>query len=82
MPPVIPSRPRAMAPEPANRLVYPWRFRLGDAVYALGHSSSFTVVGGELWMSCPHLHAVGIDGRTWRLPQLHCATKPISTLVS
>jgi len=71
-----------MAPEPTDRLVYPWRFRLGEVVYAIGQPTSFTVVGGEIWMGCPHLLTAGIDGRTWRLPQIHCATKPISTLVS
>lgn len=82
MPPVIPTKPVRKAPGPENAYVYPWRFRLGDVVYALGHSNSFTVVGGELWMGCPHLLAADILGRTWRLPQLHCSSRPPSAVDS
>ena len=82
MPPVIPTSPRHKAAAPEERLVYPWRFRLGDVIYALGHSTSFTVVGGELWMGCPHVLAADILGRTWRLPQLHCSSRPPSAVDS
>jgi len=80
MPPVIPTKPQRKAPAPENAYVYPWRFRIGDVIYALGHSTSFTVVGGELWMGCPHVHATAVDGRLWRLPQLHCSSRPPSAV--
>jgi len=80
--PTIPSRRTPLAPEPTATRTHPWRFTLGDTIYALGHPASFTVVGGELWLGCPHLHAVDIDGRTWRLPQLHCASRPPHTLAT
>ena len=68
-----------LAPGPTDTRPYPWRFSLGDEVYVLGHTNAvtFKVVGGELWMGFPHLHAVGPDGKTWRLPQLHCSSRPI-----
>ncbi len=83
MPPSL-AKSDVLAPTPTSAPVYPWRFTLGQTVYALGWPSTdnFTIVGGELWMGFPHLIALDRDGKAWRLPQLHCATKPTSTLGS
>jgi hypothetical protein len=45
----------------------------------LGHPelATFKVTGGELWLGWPHLHAVDDTGKAWRLPQIHCSSKPI-----
>jgi len=68
------------APTPGETRRYPWRFRLGDLVYVNNHpvSSTFTVTGGELWMGFPHLHLLDELGKLWRVPQLHCSSKPIT----
>lgn len=79
--PIIPSVPMTLAATPAEtNQVYPWRFRIGSAVYVKGHplDERFTVLGGELWMGFPHLHLYDCDGRTWRVPQIHCSSKPIT----
>lgn len=78
--PVIPSIPMTRAPEPTDIPAYPWRFRLGELVYVVGHPlhDSFTVVGGELWFGWPHYKLYDRDGHTWRVPQLHCSSKPIT----
>lgn len=80
--PLIPSVPMVLAPEPGEAFPppYPWRFRLGATVYVKGHPlhDTFSVVGGELWMGFPHLHLFDKDGRTLRVPQIHCSSKPIT----
>lgn len=78
MPP-IPTGSMALAPVPTELRPFPWRFSLGDEVYVLGRpsDSTYKVVGGELWMGFPHLHAVGPAGKTWRFPQIHCSSRPI-----
>lgn len=79
--PIIPSVPMSLAPTPVDtHQVYPWRFRIGSLVYVKGHPTddTFTVIGGELWLGFPHLHLYDRDGRTWRVPQLHCSSKPIT----
>lgn len=77
--PFIPTVPMAIAPAPTERLPYPWRFTLGQHVYALGHfDSTLVVTGGELWLSFPHLHLLDVDGKTWRIPQIHCSPKPLT----
>lgn len=79
--PIIPSVPMTLAPAPVDsHQVYPWRFRIGSLVYVKGHplEDTFTVIGGELWLGFPHLHLYDRDGRTWRIPQLHCSSKPIT----
>ena len=79
--PIIPSVPLDRAPRPdETHQPYPWRFRIGARVYVAGHplNDSFSVVGGELWMSCPHLHLYDRNGKTRRVPQLHCSSKPMT----
>lgn len=71
----------ALAPEPVeNNRVYPWRFRLGDLAYVKGHplDATFTVIGGELYFGFPHLKLFDREGYTWRVPQIHCSSKPIT----
>jgi len=80
--PVIPARPTVLAPEPSEHLVYPWRFTLGQHIYALGHINSVQVIGGELWMSFPHLQCADWSGKTWRIPQIHCSARPILSSTS
>lgn len=77
--PAIPTRSLTPHPEPTADRPYPWRFSLGDTVHALGHPelATFKVTGGELWLGWPHLHAVDDTGKAWRLPQIHCSSKPI-----
>lgn len=72
--------PTKHAPEPGTERCYPWRFKVGDYVHVLNapREGSFQVVGGELWMGCPHLHCQALDGSTWRIPQLRCSAKPIT----
>jgi hypothetical protein len=71
--------PRALSPSPTSTRSYPWKFALGDEIYALGHAATTTlkVVGGELWMTFPHIHAIDACGKTWIIPQIHCSSKPI-----
>lgn len=66
-------------PEAAESLRYPWRFRLGDTVYVRGRPQDSTckVVGGELWMGCPHLTVVDYAGQAWRVAQIECSPRPI-----
>jgi hypothetical protein len=70
----------ALLPEANDRLIPPWRFRLGDVVYVRGRSqdSTFKIIGGELWMGCPHLTVLDLDGKAWRVAQIECSSKPIS----
>jgi hypothetical protein len=79
MPP-IPTKPVPLAPEPGDLRTYPWRFQLGETAYVKGWplDSTFTVVGGELWLGFPHLQLVDPAGKLWRIPQLHCSSKPIT----
>lgn len=69
----------APAPDEQGR-VYPWRFRIGDLVYIKGHplDETYTVTGGELWLGFPHLKLYHRDGSMWRVPQIHCSSKPIT----
>jgi hypothetical protein len=80
--PIIPTVPMSRAPEPTESLPcpYPWRFRIGSLVYIVGRPlhDTFTVVGGELWLGWPHLKVYDRDGLTWRVPQIHCSSKPIT----
>ena len=69
---------KTAAPAPGKEAVFPWRWKLGDRVYALGHSDSLRVLGGELWIGCPHLHLIDGEGMVWRVPQLHTSSKAIS----
>jgi hypothetical protein len=50
---------------------------VGDEVHALQHSRPLKVVGGELWMGCPHLHLIDHQGQVWRVPQLHTSSKAL-----
>jgi hypothetical protein len=78
--PTIPTKPVPLAPEPGDLRTYPWRFQLGETAYVKGWplDSTFTVVGGELWLGFPHLQLVDPAGKLWRIPQLHCSSKPIT----
>lgn len=69
-----------LAPSPIHKPTYPWRFCLGDYVYVLDRASSSTyeVIGGELWCNFPHLHVRDTSGDVWRVPQLHCSSKTIT----
>lgn len=70
----------AHLPEANSRLTHPWRFRLGDVVYVRGRAldSTYKIVGGELWMGCPHLTLLDLDGKAWRVAQIECSSKPIT----
>lgn len=78
--PIIPSVPMSVAPAPTHHKPYPWRFSLDEYVHVLGQPPQFTfrVTGGELWIGWPHLHLQDAAGTTWRVPQIHCSTKPIT----
>lgn len=78
--PFIPLKPTKAAPAPTHHRPYPWRFSLGEYVYVLGHPKNdrYKVAGGELWYQFPHLHLVDPWGKLWRIPQLHCSSKPIN----
>lgn len=67
-------------PEIGSIRVFPWRFTLGSDVYLSTqlHSEPAKVIGGELFLGWPHLHVLDAEGRTWRVPQIHCLSKPIS----
>lgn len=70
-----------LAPTPSEtQRPFPWRFRLGDPVYIVGQfpDSTFIVTGGELWLGFPHLNVLDCEGKVWRIPQLHCSSKPIT----
>jgi hypothetical protein len=69
-----------LIPEAADRLTPPWRFRLGDNIYVRGRGfdETFKVVGGELWLGFPHLTLVDPAGRTWRVAQIECSSRPIT----
>lgn len=79
MAPLPPPNAR-LAPAPSEQRNYPWRFRLGDSVHVAGHplDATFTVTGGELWLGFPHLQLLDEAGKLWRIPQLHCSSKPIN----
>lgn len=72
-------RPTAASPEPGNEPQHPWRFTLGQDVYALQHpeQDTFKVLGGELFEGFPHLFLLSPAGVTWRIPQIHVSSKPI-----
>jgi len=78
--PIIPTVPMSRAHVPTDIASYPWRFRVGSLVYIVGRplEDTFTVVGGELVKGCPHYHVSDDRGRTWRIPQLHCSSKPVT----
>lgn len=78
---LLPHQGQRLATKPQEELAkYPWRFRLGDTVYLRGRSNTETyeVIGGELWLNFPHLHVRDITDNIWRVPQLHCSSKPIT----
>jgi hypothetical protein len=79
MSPLPPPNAR-LTPEPGEKRAYPWRFRVNDRVYLLSHpfEQTFTVIGGELWMGFPHLKVLDLDGKCWRVPQIHASSKPIT----
>ena len=74
------QRAHTSAREPGELRSYPWRFKLGDGAYVLGRPQdrSLEVVGGELWMGFPHLLLRDHEDDIWRVPQLHCSSKPIT----
>ena len=76
----LPQPNTRLAPAPSEQRNYPWRFRLGDAVYVIDRplDEALVVTGGELWLGFPHLHALDNAGKIWRIPQLHCSSKPIT----
>jgi hypothetical protein len=78
MPTTTLRRSGPVHPEPDLKPQYPWRFSIGQFIHALHHTTTLQVTGGELWMGCPHLHAVDIHGKTWRIPQLHASSTPIN----
>jgi hypothetical protein len=67
----------ALAREPGTTASYPWKFTLGQNVYAQGRidATSLKVIGGELHLGYPHLHVVDAYGHQWRIPQIHCTAK-------
>ena len=76
----VTSTEHLLYPEPGHDRKYPWRFCLGDEVYIWRHNQEFTyrVVGGELWLGCPHLHCEDVLGQKWRIPQIHASSKTIA----
>lgn len=74
----MPPARRALAPEPAAKPSYPWRYTLDSDLFALGHRGPLRVVGGELVRGLPHYHLADVTGATWRIPQLHCSSKRLS----
>jgi hypothetical protein len=72
------SKRQRIAETPGHDVVHPWRWQLGRTVHALGHAEPLKVVGGELWLGCPHLHLIDGDGVVWRVPQLHTSSKVFS----
>ncbi len=71
--------PHPHVPEFEERLTHPWRFRLGNSVYVRGRGfdETFKVVGGELWLGFPHYTLLDPAGRTWRVAQIECSSRPI-----
>lgn len=67
-------------PQAHERLTYPWRFHLGDHIYIRGRglTETFVVIGGELWLNCPHLIVADLDNRAWRVAQIECSSRPIT----
>ena len=76
---IIPTIAMTSAPEPTNLTQYPWRFRIGEKVFVKYKPlhDTFTIVGGELSRGWPHYHLFDCNGKTWRVPQAHCAAKPL-----
>jgi hypothetical protein len=74
---------QALAREPGPTASYPWKFILGQTVYAQKNSrvgsDSLVITGGELFHGCPYLQVMDIHGQEWILPQLHCSSKPSAT---
>lgn len=70
----------ASVPEANERLTYPWRFHLGDLVYVRGRAmdATYRVIGGELWLGCPHLNVLDLNGQAWRVAQIECSSRPIT----
>ena len=74
---------KVKAPTPGeNCKVYPWRYAIGDYVYAIGEIAAefgietrYMITGGELYYGCPHLLLLDREGRTWRVPQIHTMAK-------
>lgn len=65
---------------PGSLTHFPWRFTLGQDVYIFDQlpTQSVRVVGGELFMGWPHLHVEDAQGHTWRIPQIHAMSKPLT----
>lgn len=65
---------------PGDKPTYPWKYHIGQNIYVRGWplTESVQIIGGELWLGCPHYLALDGDGRTWRLPQLHVSSKSLS----
>lgn len=68
----------APAPKPKREPVHPWRWRLGQSVYALGHAERLTFVGGRLIKGFPYLDLCDHWGEIWQVPQLHTSSKPFA----
>ncbi len=71
--------PTKRAATPGDKPTYPWKYHIGQHIYVRGWplTERVQVVGGELWLGCPHYLALDGDGKTWRLPQLHVSSKSI-----
>lgn len=69
------------AREPGSTRAFPWRFTLGQNVYTTHQLTErpLKIIGGELWLGFPHLHLLDENGHQWRVPQLHCSSKPTIT---
>lgn len=76
---IIPTIPMTRAPAPSSLTQYPWRYRVGENVFVkyMSLHDTFTVVGGELLKGWPHYILFDCNGQTWRIPQMHCASKPL-----
>jgi len=78
--PIIPTIAVPRAPEPGNVSSYPLRFCMGQQEYVAGHPlhETFTVIGGTLIKGWPHYTLFHSDDVVLRVPQIHCASKPIT----
>lgn len=78
--PVLSSTTRP-ANNPSTRIVYPWRFRLGEWVHVRGHQwhrRTVQVVGGVLHHGFPHLDVRTASGQYWRIPQIHVTAEAVN----
>ncbi len=61
---------------------FPWRFSPGDRIYFIGQiaDTPYKVIARKIYNGFPHLILRDLRGHAWRVPQLHCSSKPISGL--